>query len=266
MIKPKSILITGASSGIGAALALAYAEPGVTLFLGGRDKDRLNAVADQCKAKGADAHPSTVDVMDKISMSSWIGYAQNQTPLDLVIANAGISAGTGGGGEPEEQARAIFMTNVDGVLNTVYPALDIFKRRKAPEEKNKFKGQIAIISSLAAFRGFPGAPAYCASKAAVKSLGESWRGLFMKEKIAVNVVCPGYIKTPMTDANGFYMPMMMDAGKAAQIIKRGLEKNKPRIAFPFLMYCIVWLLMALPPRLFDKMLSDLPEKPAGNTP
>lgn len=258
MRQPKSILITGASSGIGAALAEQYAAPGVTLFLGGRDKDRLAQIAEKCRAKGAAAHPSPVDVLDKITMSSWIGYAQGTAALDLVIANAGISAGTGNGGEPHEQAQAIFSTNVDGVLNTIYPAMDAMRRN--PVGENGLRGQIAIVSSLAGFRGFPGAPAYCASKAAVKSLGESWRGMLMKERIGVNVICPGYIKTPMTDVNKFYMPQLMSAQRAAHIIADGIARNKPRIAFPFLTFFMVWLLMVLPARLFDRMLASLPEK------
>ncbi len=268
MFQPKSILITGASSGIGAALAEEYAAEGITLFLGGRDKPRLEKIAAACESKGAKVHLSPVDVLDKVKMSSWIGWAHGTEPLDLVIANAGISAGTGGEGESDQQTRSIFAVNVDGVLNTIYPALENMRTRKVPapavSDKNKiiFKGQIAIMSSLAGLRGFPGAPAYCASKAAVKSLGEAWRGMLMKERIAVNVICPGYVKTPMTDANGFFMPLLMPASDAAKIIKMGLEKNRPRIAFPFFTYMMTWLLMVLPPRLFDRMLAGLPEKPS----
>ncbi|TAH32826.1 MAG: SDR family NAD(P)-dependent oxidoreductase [Alphaproteobacteria bacterium] len=266
MLQPKSILITGASSGIGAALAEEYAESGVTLFLGGRNKERLEQVAEQCRSKGATAHISPVDVMDKVTMSSWIGWAHNTAPLDLVIANAGISAGTGGDGESEQQTRSILAVNIEGVINTIYPALDAIRRRRlSPEDQNdksKLKGQIAIMSSLAGMRGFPGAPAYCASKAAVKSLGESWRGMLMREKIGVTVICPGYVKTPMTDVNNFFMPLLMPASRAAQIIRNGLSKNRPRIAFPFFTYFMTWFLMVMPPRLFDRMLANLPEKPS----
>ena len=267
MLQPKSILITGASSGIGAALAEIYAGDGVTLFLGGRDKERLEKIGEICRAKGATVHTSPVDVTDRVTMSSWIGWAHGTTPLDLVIANAGISAGTGGGGESESQTRNILSTNIDGVINTIYPALDALrsKRQTIPEfigkrKPKQLKGQIAIISSLAAFRGFPGAPAYCASKAAVKTLGESWRGMLMAEKIGVNVVCPGYVKTPMTDANGFFMPLIMPAASAAKIIQDGLAKNRPRIAFPFFTYLMTWILMVMPPILFDRLLSGLPQK------
>jgi short-subunit dehydrogenase len=265
MLQPKSILITGASSGIGKALAEAYAATGTTLFLGGRDKDRLAKVAETCRAKGAVVHTSPVDVNDRVSMSSWIGWANGTHALDLIIANAGVSAGTGGGGESEAQTRSILLTNIDGVINTIYPALDALRAKPLPAMDGKTKtwrGQIAIMSSLAGMRGFPGAPAYCASKAAVKSLGESWRGMLWRDGIAVNVICPGYVKTPMTDQNGFFMPFLMPAERAAQIIITGLAKNKGRIAFPFFTYFMTWLLMVLPPFLFDRMLSGLPEKPS----
>ncbi|MGD9649220.1 MAG: SDR family NAD(P)-dependent oxidoreductase [Dongiaceae bacterium] len=254
MTSPQSILITGASSGIGAALAESYAAPGITLALGGRDKARLEEIVKKCRDKGAIANFSTIDVTDKIAMSSWIGHADKIAPLDLVIANAGVSAGTGGAGEPESQTRLLFATNIDGVINTVFPALEAMKKRK--------KGQLALMASLAGFRGFPGAPAYCASKAAVKVWGEALRGSLIADGIKVNVLCPGYVDTPMTRVNGFSMPGIMTAEKAAGIIKRGLEANKSRIAFPFSTYFGAWLLQTLPPSWFDWLLTKLPQKGA----
>src|SRR3546814_12235413 len=94
------------------------------------------------------------------------------------------------------------------------------------------RGQIAIMSSLAAFRGFPGAPAYCASKAAVRIWGEALRGMLGREGIEVSVICPGYVKSRMTAHNDFPMPLLMEAGRAAAIICRGLAANKARIVFP----------------------------------
>ena len=123
MIEPKSALITGASSGIGAALARTYAEPGFSLFLLGRDETRLSAVAQDCRSAGAAVSQATIDVTDEAALAGWIQGCDAQVPLDLVIANAGISAGTGGGEETEAQARRIFATNLDGVLNTVLPAV-----------------------------------------------------------------------------------------------------------------------------------------------
>lgn len=245
----QNILITGASSGLGAALAKTYAKTGITLFLSGRDKDRLNAVAQICRDQGAEVNIAVLDVLDKIAMRSWIDQIKD---LDLVIANAGVSGGTGGVSEPEDQTRHIFAINLDGVMNTVFPAVDNMKKHG--------RGQIAIISSLAGFRGFPGAPAYCASKAAVRVWGEGLRGDLHKHGIKVNVVCPGYVRTPMTDVNDFPMPGLMAADKAANIIKEGLQKNKPRIAFPLSVYMMVWWLTNLPARAVDWLLRQLPTK------
>ena len=143
-----SALITGASSGIGRALAEALAAPGVTLHLGGRNANRLEQTAIACRAKGAVAHVAPVDVTNAEATAAWIAAA---APLDLVIANAGISGGVGiGTGETAAQARAIFATNLDGALNTAFPALETM----APG------GTIAVVASVAAFIPTPGAPAY----------------------------------------------------------------------------------------------------------
>jgi short-subunit dehydrogenase len=249
---PRAILITGASSGIGEALAREYAEPGRFLALSGRNEERLMAVADSCRSFGADADAQTVDVADRDATAKWIKGIDADHPLDLVIANAGISAGTGGRGESESQARDIFAVNLAGVLNTVWPALGPMRERD--------HGQIAIISSIAAFRGIPGTPAYSASKAAVKAYGEALRGWLKADGIRVSVVCPGFVRTRMTDKNPYPMPFIMNAAKAARIIRRGLERNKARIAFPWPMYFMAWLLGALPPGWTDPVLSRAPKK------
>ncbi|WP_193182226.1 SDR family NAD(P)-dependent oxidoreductase [Nisaea sediminum] len=253
MQAPKSILITGASSGIGAALAATYAAPGVTLFLGGRDEARLAEVAETCAAKGASVHSCRIDVTDRAGMDRWIDEADTLAPLDLVIANAGISLGTGDGGpEPAEQVRRLYAVNVDGVMNTVLPALDRMRPRGS--------GQIAIMSSLAGFRGFPGAPAYCGSKAAVRVFGEGLRPMAAREGIGVSVICPGYVRSPMTAVNDFPMPFLQDVHKAAEKIRRGLARNKPRIAFPWPLYATVLLLQTLPPAWIDGLMGRLPTK------
>ena len=252
---PTSILITGASSGIGAALAMEFAGPGVRLALTGRDEVRLAEVAGACRAAGAEPRAAVLDVCERERLAAWIAEADRAAPLDLVIANAGISAGTGGAGgagESEAQARRIIATNFDGVLNTVLPAIACLRPRG--------RGQIAIMSSLAAFRGFPGAPAYCASKAAVRVWGEALRGELHDAGIGVSVICPGYVRSPMTAVNDFPMPLLMDAERAARIIRRGLARDRPRIAFPWRLYAAVWLISALPPRITDPLLRRLPKK------
>ena len=252
MRHPASILITGASSGIGAALARLYAAEGVSLALGGRDRGRLAAVAAACRSAGADVFEAALDAVDAGAMASWILEADARRPIDLAIANAGISAGNADGTETPAQTRAIFATNLDGLCNTVQPLLPPMRRRG--------RGQIALMSSLASFRGFPGAPAYCASKAAVRVWGEALRGDLAADGIEVSVICPGFVVSRMTAANEFPMPMLMPAEKAAQIIRRGLARNRARIAFPLPMYLASWLLAALPPGLTDSWLRRLPKK------
>jgi short-subunit dehydrogenase len=220
--------------------------------LTGRDGARLEAVAAACRARGAEVQAETIDVRDGTRLAAWITARDAAAPLDLVIANAGVSAGTGGAGEDDEQIRRILAVNVDGVINTVMPALPALRRRR--------HGQIAIMSSLAAFRGFPGAPAYCASKAAVRVWGEALRGHLAGDGIGVSVICPGYVRTPMTAVNSFPMPFLMDSDAAARRIVRGLARNRARIAFPWPMYAAVRLVAALPPALIDPLLRTLPEK------
>lgn len=249
---PHSILITGASSGLGAALALAYAGPGITLFLSGRDRQRLHDVANTCRARKAEVHALVINVTQSVPMATWIKQCDAVRPLDLVIANAGISAGSGGGGESEEQTRAIFAVNLDGVMNTVFPAIAVMRPRH--------HGQLAIMASLAGYRGLPGAPAYCASKAAVKTWGEGLRGHLRKDSIRVSVICPGFITTRMTAVNKFKMPFLMDADKAARIMIKGLAHNRGRIAYPWPMAFGAWLTAVLPDRLMDWIGGKMPDK------
>lgn len=248
----QSILITGASSGLGAALATAYARPGVHLHLGARRADLLAAVAQACRAAGADVTVSVVDVTSATDMKAWVDRSNQLRSLDLVIANAGISGGTSAGSESDAQVRAIFAVNVDGVLNTVLPAVPLLKASGG--------GQIAIMASLAGHRGFPSAPAYCGSKAAVKVWGEGLRGDLAKHGIGVSVIMPGFVTTPMTDVNDFPMPFLMRPDRAAGIIRRGLARNKARIAFPWPTAFIAWLLGVLSPIITDRLVRAAPKK------
>jgi NAD(P)-dependent dehydrogenase (short-subunit alcohol dehydrogenase family) len=185
-------------------------------------------------------------------MAAWVESCARLQPIDLVVANAGISAGTGMGSESAEQSREIFAVNLDGVLNTVRPAVAVMLQQK--------RGQIAIMSSLAGFRGFAGAPSYCASKAAVRMYGESLRGELAPHGIAVNVICPGFIQTPMTDANRFPMPFIMSAARAAAIMQKGLAANRARIAFPLPLYVLIRLIGLVPQDWINRPMARLPRK------
>lgn len=255
---PKTILITGASSGIGEALALHYAASGVLLYLTARNVDRLNNVADICRQQGAKVENFIIDVTDRTDMEELIARLDDQTPVDLVIANAGISGGTGViEGESADQVRAIFATNVDGVFNTVLPLI--------PRMTSRNSGQIAIVSSLASFTGWPGAPAYSASKAAVRIFGEALHGSLRRSGVKVSVICPGFIESRMTAVNDFPMPCLMPAAKAAAIIARGLAHNRMRIAFPWPTYMTSALVGFLPPAIATMILTKLPAKSSNST-
>ena len=249
---PTSIFITGASSGLGKALAIAYATPNIQLFLCGRNESRLNETATLCKEKGANVHTFLFDVTDKTAVALAITEANKIKPIELLIANAGVSGGVLGMPETSDGTHNIIATNVGGVVNTVLPAIRCFKDRGC--------GQIAIIASLAGYRGMSSCPAYSASKACVKAWGEGLRGLLKKDGIAVNVVCPGFIETPLTDKNKFKMPFLMGADKAANIIKKRLSKNPAIIAFPHIMAFGAWFGSALPSWIILPILGLFPKK------
>lgn len=253
MKNPETIFITGASSGIGRALALLYAGPGKTLFLTGRNPDRLSEVTKACTEKGACVLASSICVTDRAALEDQVRRWDDLHPIDLVIANAGISGGTGkDGGETAEQFIEIVETNFDGTLNTIHPLLPRMKARR--------RGQIVLMSSMAGFRGLPSAPAYSVSKVAVRALGEALRPLLAQDNIGVSTIHPGFIKTPMTDVNAFPMPFLMEVDDAARIIRTGIEKNKAIIAFPWQMRLLMIYLLALPRGLADWVLSKAPKK------
>lgn len=249
---PKSILITGASSGLGHALALAYAQPGTFLALTGRNAERLNEVADACRARGATVTTALLDVRDAPALRAFIQQADDAQSLDLVIANAGVSAGTFTGEDNLVAAQAVFDVNLGGVLNTIHPILPRMVKRRA--------GQIAIISSLAGILPWPGAAAYSASKAAVRYYGEALRGYLRRSDVSISVVCPGWIHTPLVAVNKFPMPFIMHADRAASIIQRGLSQRKTRIAFPLGLYLLLRVCEALPVPLVNFVAGLMPEK------
>lgn len=252
MTDTTNIIITGASSGLGAALAQGYATKGVVLGLTGRNKARLAEIAASCSEKGAKVDTGIIDVRDDAIMKEWIEGFDRKYPTHLLVANAGISAGTGEQAESAKSTRDIFATNVTGVINSVLPTIPLMQARG--------HGQIAIISSLASLRGLPSCPAYSASKAAVRFFGEGLRGELKPHGIGVSVICPGYIKTPMTAVNKFPMPFIMEAPEAAEIIMHGISRNKARIAFPLALYLPLLLLSCLPVAMTDPFFAALPKK------
>ena len=254
----RNVLITGASSGLGRALALACAAPGVVLHLSGRDEARLAETAAAAEALGAAVFPRALDVRDAEAMARWIGGAGR---LDLVIANAGISAGTGGRTEPPHVARAVFETNVTGALNTCLPAIETMAGQTPGADG--LRGRVAVVASLAAFVAAPGAPAYCAAKAAVQRWAEALDATERARGIRLHAVCPGYVRTPMTARNKFPMPFLMEAEEAAALTLRGIARGRVRVAYPWPLYLGARFAGGLPPGLRAWMFSRFPAKDGG---
>ena len=241
----RTALITGASSGIGTALAVALARPGATLYLSGRDRARLEAAAATCRQRGGMANTAVLDVREAGAMADWIRAAG---PLDLVVANAGISGRTSDGGwERAEQARAIFEINLGGVLNTVLPAMTLMAEQ--PARADGVRGRIVAIASIAAFMAAPESAAYCASKAAVDGWIVASAPEARKRGVVLTSVCPGFIRTRMTAGYQFPMPGLMGADRAAQIILRGVTAERVRVVFPWWMGLAARIAGLLPPRV-----------------
>lgn len=246
----KKILITGATSGIGEELAIQYAAAGVQLFLTGRDEGRLASVAEKCRNKGATVTPKAMSVCDREDMAEWIGKLP---PLDIVVANAGISGGFGGQDIQDIiNDYQIFETNLTGVLNTIYPAL--------PKMVDCGSGQIVIISSLASYFPMPSAPAYSASKVAVRTYGEALAAKLRPYHIDVTVICPGFIKSGMTDKNDFPMPFLMETREAVSRMKLAIDRKVTRLDFPKRMAIPLKILTYLPDFITRAIFAYLPEK------
>lgn len=245
MNNKRNILITGASAGIGAALALRYADENRRLILLARNEQKLINIKQQCEAKGAEVIYHSIDIRDTKALQMLISDLDQKHPIDLVICNAGITSSIGDNGEAEswDTICNVIDTNLYGVLATLNPLLSNMKQRK--------RGQIGIISSLGAYRGMPITPVYCASKAAIKSYGEALRGWLIEDNIKVSVICPGFVESELSAQFYGDKPMMMSATKAADIIYTGLDKNKANISFPFPLNLGMWFLAVLPAGMSD---------------
>jgi short-subunit dehydrogenase len=221
------VVITGASSGLGAALAQAYAMPGTVLGLLGRDRGRLAITARACEANGARVQVALIDVADAPAMAAWLLAFDGDNPVELLIANAGTSAGP----PPDSPSEGVAIAsrqvavNLLGTINTVEPLLPALCARR--------RGRVAIIASIAALRGLPYSPGYCASKAGLRAYAEALRPRLEPHNVGVTAVCPGFFASPMTDRFHGPTPFLLTSEGAARIVKRGIDRGRRRVAFPW---------------------------------
>lgn len=236
-----SIVLTGASSGIGAALAAAYAAPGVTLLLIARDAGRLAATATAASAAGAEVETAAIDVTDGATLRAAVLDFDDRRPVDILIANAGQALG--GLPEPEGQARRLVEANLMGAINTVEPLIPRMIARGA--------GRIALISSISAIRPSGDLPSYSAAKAGVRAYGQAIRSGLRGRGVAVTVICPGFVTSPMSAKHHGPKPFEISAEKAARIIRAGIAKRRGALTFPWQFSTMVFLGNRLPPFLSD---------------
>ncbi len=248
MPSPGCIVITGASSGLGAGLARSYAAPGRILGLAGRDAARLADVAQACRARGATVHEAVLDLTDSSPIEAWLLALDDRTPVDLVIACAGISAGTRPDGRPEGLAAAAGMVraNLLGVLHTVEPLLPRFTARR--------RGHLAVVASVAAYRGLPDSPGYCASKAGVRAYGEALRAALTPRGVRVSVISPGFFASPMSDRFLGPKPFLIPLDQAVARIRSGLDSGRRRICFPWQLRLILQATDLLPAAIGDRLI------------
>ena len=248
----KRVFITGASSGIGMALAREFSDEDVVLGLISRRIEQLDNLANDL---ATDVYVYAADVGDSLATKSAAeAFIQSVGVPDVVIANAGVSSGTLTS-EAKDQVvfEQIMRTNVLGMVHTYQPFVEAMKIRGS--------GTLVGISSIAGFRGIPGSGAYSASKAAAIAYLESLRVELSSSGVNVLTVCPGYIKTPMTDVNPFYMPFLMDADQAARSIRKAIIKKKRFHVMPWQMSLVGFFLRLIPRYLYDSLMRRAPRKP-----
>jgi short-subunit dehydrogenase len=247
-MQPQRIFITGASSGLGAGLAAHYGLPGTVLGLVARRLDPMRELARPLLERGARVHLYAGDVAD----TDWVrGQAQAflaaAAGIDLVVANAGI-------GRPSTVERTdacgvarVFATNVIGVTNTVLPFIPAMLKNR--------KGTLVAIGSIAGFRALPGSTAYCASKAAVHAFMDGLRMDLHGSGVHAMTICPGFVRTPMTEGRRHPMPFLIDRDSAVQLIANAITVRRNTYCFPWQTHGLVQLMRHLPEALLRSLVA-----------
>ena len=245
--KNKVIFLTGASSGIGEALALALAKRGAILGLLARREELLRDLAERCERNGGQARYFAVDVTDAKAVEiAAETFRREFGKIDILIANAGI-----GGNNDEtrnlnaEAVAKVININLLGAVNAVAAVLPVMLENKS--------GQLVAVSSLAGFRGLPKSAAYSASKAGMTAFFESVRLDVQSKGVAVTIIQPGFIKTPLTSGRANKMPFLMELEDSIPHFLRAIEKRAKFAAFPWQLAGFVRLGRIFPAWLYDRI-------------
>ncbi|WP_137181708.1 SDR family oxidoreductase [Roseomonas sp. AR75] len=244
----RSVVISGASRGLGAALARRFAASGARLLLVARDRDALEAVAADCAARGAAVEIAALDVAEAARLAAALARFEAAGPVDLVIANAGVLAGTasaGGAEDPDAAARQVAV-NLLGAIHLVGPLL--------PGMLARGEGAVALVASLAAFRGLPDSPGYSASKAGMLAWGESLRAAHAPQGLRVTVLCPGFFDSAMGARHLGRRPSKMTLDDTAARCERAIRAGRAMAAFPPALAWPLRLLALLPSPLADRAI------------
>lgn len=241
--KPLCVWITGASSGIGAALSTELAARGFVVAATARNEKALAELADTA----ANIHAFAGDITDRSGMAALVDTIERDLgPIVMAVLNAGIYLPTN---FPEFDADLFdrsFAVNLGGTVNCLAPLVPLMSGRG--------RGRIAIVSSVAGYGGLPTSAAYGATKAALFNLGESLAMDLAAHGVKVSMIAPGFVRTPATDVNTFPMPFIISADDAARRIANGLEKGQAHIAFPKRFSYLLRLINLLPRGLYTRLV------------
>ena len=247
--KDKVVLVTGASSGIGRALALEFGRRGARVGVLARRAEALIEVAGEVERAGGKALVLVADVRDAAEMEKAVARVRELWGVvDVLIANAGMTSTTGATALRAGEAADVIAVNVVGVINSVAAVLPPMLERGA--------GHLVAISSLASYRGMPKSSAYSASKAAVSTFFESLRVDLRKSGVAVTTIHPGFIRTPLTEGRKTKLPFLMEVETAARLIVRAVERRARTYAFPWQLATVVKLIKHMPDALYDRFASN----------
>ncbi|MFL5328442.1 MAG: SDR family NAD(P)-dependent oxidoreductase [Gemmataceae bacterium] len=247
-------IVTGASSGIGAACARQLASAGWSVGLVARRADVLAELVAEIKSNGGIAAAALADIAEREPTLRAIAKLEADLgPADLLIANAGVGTPTLLEPMNTPQIERMIRVNLLGVIYSIEGVLSGMLKRG--------RGHLVAISSLGAYKGLPGESAYCASKMAVNVYMEGLRIQLRRRGVAVTTICPGFVKTPMTDVNPFPMPWLMDADRAAALILRAIRRRRKVYNFPWQTSLLMKLTRWLPDWLVARIMHGYDENP-----